>query len=99
MAISNGTSEEVEAITIDELFKQEKIEHCDLLKLDVEGSEIEILSSEGFKYVAPKIDTLITERHNWSGRNPNQLNEALKNAGFNITQLQTQADIVVAKHI
>ena len=89
--------EEVDAITLPELFKEQNIEHVDLLKLDVEGSEMEILSSETFKQVAPKIDLIIGERHRWNGRHPNQLNEALKNAGFNVEQLENDADIFVAR--
>lgn len=90
-------TEIVSAITLDKLFEQEKIDHVNLMKIDVEGSEVEILSSLGFKNVAEKIDTILVERHQWSGRHPNQLNEALKNAGFNIETIPNSADLVVAK--
>lgn len=72
----------VETITIDKLFKDEGIEHLDLVKLDIEGTEVELVSSAGFREVAPKIDVVIGEYHQWSGRNPNQLKEALENNGF-----------------
>lgn len=98
-AVSDGTSEEVEAITLEDLFKQEKLDHVDLMKLDIEGSEIEVFSHSSFKAVADKIDLIVTERHNWSGRHPNQLNEALRNAGFLITQIPANADLVVAKRV
>lgn len=85
----------VEAITLDSLFEQEGIEHVDLMKLDIEGTEIEVLSSVGFKNVADKIDVVVTERHAWAGRNPHQLDEALKNNGFIVTTIPNDADIVV----
>jgi FkbM family methyltransferase len=96
---NSSPSEEVEAITLEDLFKQEKLDHVDLMKLDIEGSEIEVFSHSSFKAVADKIDLIVTERHNWSGRNPNQLNEALRNAGFLITQIPSNADLVVAKRV
>lgn len=77
--------EEVEAMTFDKLFEEENIEHVDLLKLDIEGTEVEVLSSEGFKKVASKIDTIVGESHRFSGRHPNQLVDALKNNGFETT--------------
>jgi FkbM family methyltransferase len=93
-----GVTEMVDAITIEDLFKEEKIEHCHLLKLDVEGSEFEILGHTSFKNVAPLIDTLVVERHAWSNRQPQQLIDSLKNAGFNnIQRASSEADVLVAQ--
>lgn len=89
--------EEVETITLEKLFEEFSIDHVNLLKMDVEGSEHEILSHPSFKNVADRIDTMIIERHQWSGRHPNQLNEALKNAGFSIETIPNSADLLVAK--
>lgn len=89
--------EKVETITLEKLFEEFGIDHVNLMKLDCEGSEHEILSHPSFKNVADKINTIIVERHQWSGRHPNQLNEALKNAGFTVEQIPNQADLVVAK--
>jgi FkbM family methyltransferase len=88
--------EQVETITFEKLFKDYEIEHIDLMKLDVEGSEIELLSHSGFRAVAPKIKTIVVERHGWTGRNPNQLDEALKNAGFKVGNIPNSADLLVA---
>jgi FkbM family methyltransferase len=98
-AVGTKESELVKAITLGDLFKQEKIDHVDLLKMDIEGSETEVLSSTSFKDVADKIDLLIVERHAWSGRHPQQLTDALKNAGFNVGTVSSSADLIVAKHI
>jgi FkbM family methyltransferase len=98
MAVNDGTEpEKVQTLTLEDLFKQEKINHVDLLKIDIEGSEIEVFSHSSFKNVADKIDTIVTERHAWVGRHPNQLNEALKNAGFTIQTISNDADLIVAR--
>lgn len=92
----NTPSEKVQAITLKSLFEQEKIGEVDLLKLDIEGSEVEIFSHSDFKELAPKIKMIVTERHNWSGRNPNQLTDALKMAGYKIEQAAAGADLIIA---
>mgnify|MGYP001571778710 CR=1 FL=1 len=99
MAVNDNSSpsEEVECITFDTLFENEKIEHVDFMKLDVEGSEVEVLSSEGFRKVAPKIDLIILEVHQWNGRHPNQIKDALKSNGFTVDQIPNDANILVAK--
>ena len=91
--------EQVETLTLDKLFDDEKIKHCDLLKLDIEGTEIEIFSGIGFKKVADKIDTIVTERHSWTGRNPRQLDDALINNGFKVLKIENDADIIVATRL
>jgi FkbM family methyltransferase len=98
-AVSDGSSEpeEVSCISLDKLFEEYEIDHVDMMKLDVEGSEVEILSSEGFRNVCEKIDTIIIERHAWSGRNPNQILEVLKMRGFIVEKIQAEADILVAR--
>lgn len=88
--------EEVEAITLSMLFKDKNIKHVDLMKVDIEGTEIELFSSTSFLEVAPLVDTVITESHAWSGRNPQQLVEALKNAGFTIEPIKGDATLFVA---
>lgn len=90
-------SEKVECTTLEDLFKQEKIKHVDFMKLDIEGTEAEVLSHSSFKNVASKIDTIIVERHKWSGRHPNQLVDALKMNGYRVEQIPNQTDLLVAK--
>ncbi len=89
--------EVVECITIDKLFEDEKIERVNLLKLDVEGSETEIVSSNGFAKVADKIDCIVGETHAWSGRHPNQFKDALKSNGFTVETIKNDANLFVAK--
>lgn len=91
--------ETVEAITLDTLFKDNNIEHIDLMKLDVEGSEYEILAGEGFRKVADKIDVIVGETHSWADRHPNQLRESLKNNGFKVETIKHDANLFVATKI
>ena len=93
---NSSPSEDVETITIQGLMDTNKIDEVDLMKLDVEGSEVEILSSTSFKEVASRIKTIITERHAWSGRHENQLIDALKDVGYQVNQIPTSADVLVA---
>ena len=91
------SSEMVDAITLTDLFKEYKIEHVDFMKLDVEGSEYEIIGGGDFKAVADKIDKILIERHAWANRNPNQLTDTLRMRGFNVTQVQSDADLIIAQ--
>ena len=95
-----GKSDEmVETVTLDKLFEEEKIEHVHLIKLDIEGSEIEVVSSAGFQKVADKIDCIVGERHGWSGRNQHQLDEALNLNGFKVETIKNDANLFVARKI
>lgn len=87
--------EDVQITTIDKFFENNKIEHCDFLKLDVEGSEFEILGHSGFKKVAPKIDTIFLEWHAWADRHPAQLKQALESNGFKVSIPTSGAELLV----
>ena len=89
--------ETVNTITFSDLFVEEEIDHIDLMKLDIEGEETELLSSRSFSAVADKIDMILAEVHSWSGRNNNQLLEALKENGFEVSKVPNQAELVFAK--
>ena len=94
---NSSPPEEVECIAIDTLLNEYKIEHVDFMKLDIEGSEVEVISSKGFKDVASKIDMMVIEVHAWNGRNPNQLVDTLKMRGFYVETLPADANIIVAR--
>ncbi len=91
-------TEEVTTIRLDTFFTNEKIEHVDFMKLDVEGSEFDIVCGDGFQNVAQKIDEMVIEVHTWANRNLNQLREALQIAGFTkIEQIPNEAILIHAK--
>lgn len=100
-AVNNlNESEEVETITLDSFFAQEKIEHVDLMKLDTEGFEAEIVGSEGFSKVADKIDVIVGEWHSWSKIGPNIMISCLKDHGYQFSWVQgVEASVFVAKRI
>jgi len=56
-------SQAAEFKTIDTIFEECKIDHVDVLKADIEGSEYVLFCSSGFAKVADKIDTIIGEAH------------------------------------
>lgn len=54
--------EEVEAITLQDIFDDNKIERCNLLKLDCEGAEWEMLMNT-HRSLMNKIDLIVAEMH------------------------------------
>jgi FkbM family methyltransferase len=92
---SNGCgSEEVETIKLDTLFTQYEIDHVDFMKLDIEGTECEIVGSDTFEKVADKVENIVVEYHTWSGVNPSLLATALKDYGFTVYSIPTDATII-----
>jgi FkbM family methyltransferase len=71
--------EKVETITIETLFKENKLDEVDFLKMDIEGAEDQVLESPGFAKVAPKIKAMIVEYHNGGWE---RLHELVTNMGF-----------------
>lgn len=76
-------NEEVETVTIEEFFKREKIDHLDILKLDIEGMEGKVVASKGFASVADKIDVILGEYHDWSGMSKGMFMNTFRDLGFN----------------
>ncbi len=88
IATNGDVPEEINTMTIDRLFDENKIEHVDFVKMDIEGCEYEVLAGEGFEKVTPLIDSILLETHSFGGRNENQANEALKNRGFIVEKVK-----------
>jgi len=93
--VDDGTedTEEVETIRMDTLFTQLGIEHIDFLKLDIEGSECEVIGGEGFENIADKIDAMVIEWHDWSGRNPMHIKTSLEDYGFEVFSIPAKAKL------
>jgi len=85
--------EVVEAITIDKLFKDLKIKKVDFMKMDIEGSEFEVLGGDGFKKIAPQINAMVIESHDWAGRNHNQIRHSLQLNGFKVERIPNEATL------
>lgn len=99
-ATDKSDYEEVETITMDKVMEKYQIDRVDFMKIDTEGMELEILSSDGFKKVAHKIDTIVGEWHQWSKGNVNLMISALRDSGYSFQWLQgTDASIFLAKRV
>lgn len=90
---NTGVKETVQTITLGTLFKDFNINKVDFMKLDVEGSEGLVINSKDFAELAPKIKTIVFEWHNWSGFNPDQLVNTLRDYGYTISKLKTDATL------
>lgn len=97
MAVQDNLTlpEDVKITTLDKFYEDNKITHCDFLKLDVEGSEFEILGGEGFRKIAPITDTVFLEWHKWAERNPSQIIQSLENNGFKAIKPESSPDLLV----
>lgn len=72
------------------------IKEIDFMKLDVEGAEVDILSSESFEKMANRIKAMVLEYHAWTNVNPQQVIAMLGDYGFKIKQIPSDAFIISA---
>ena len=97
VGIHNEKSEKVKQIGLQTLLDLHSLTHVDFMKLDIEGSEFEVLSSDEFIKAAPKIDIIMGEIHPWTGRNPQQCVQALEEAGFSVEILSQSPILFLAR--
>lgn len=74
--------EEVDVLSFDEFMTRNKLDHIDLLKLDVEGEEGKVITSDGFKKYAGKIDVIVGEYHDWTNMGKNQFANTFTDLGY-----------------
>ena len=82
MMIEGPHQEIVSITTIEDFLKENKIEHIDVMKVDVEGMEYVIFVDDTFKHVADKIDFIIGEGHYIHQMIPEHILVMLKKNGF-----------------
>lgn len=80
--------EMVEMVTFDKIFEDNKIESLDLLKLDCEGFEGELVSSDGFAKVCDKIKVIVGEHHVWASMSQPMFANTLSDLGFRFKWLE-----------
>lgn len=68
--------EEVDTVTLYQFMEQEKINHVDLMKIDVECAETEIFSAPDFIKAAKRINFIIGELHTGQDKAIEKLQEA-----------------------
>lgn len=75
---------EIPAITLNELFSEYDVKHCDLLKIDCEGAEYSILFNSSNE-VFQRVDNIVIEMHDWVPKEegtPEQLISFLEERDF-----------------
>lgn len=97
LKVLSTDKEEVEAITIEDLFNEYKIEKVDFLKLDIEGSEGKVIQGKAFENIAHKINSLVFEWHTWSEINPRLIVSTLNDYGFEIEPISAEASLFGGK--
>lgn len=88
--------EKVKAITLKTLFEEQKIDHVDLMKMDIEGEEMKVIASSEFDEIAPKIDKIVFEYHSFTGIGKNNIITSLKDRGYDVLQLDANATVFYA---
>ncbi len=93
----NKDYEEVKTLDFVDFFKVNNLEKIDFLKLDVEGTEGELMTSDAFITVADKINTIMGEWHAWGSMSQSQFQHCLEDMGYNFKWLNnTEASVFVA---
>jgi FkbM family methyltransferase len=94
----NNASLSVECTSLKDIFNENEIKKCALLKIDAEGAEYEILYNTP-KEVFKKIEEIFLEYHHdniefsESKNNPDALKKFLKANGFEVEKLMLSKDI------
>jgi len=88
--------EEVEGIRWDTFVKENDIKHIDFAKIDVEGTEFQLIGSESFENIVPILDSLVVELHSWGEYNYQQLVTTLRDYGFHVETIPSEATILGA---
>lgn len=87
-------AEEVETIRLDTFVNQEKIEHIHFMKMDIEGTEDEVLGSKSFQNIVPILDAFVVELHDWTKTQPQQVVTTIRDYGFKVEVIPSQALIL-----
>jgi FkbM family methyltransferase len=89
--------EEVQCISMDNVFDEFKIEHVDFMKFDAEGIEAEVFGGEGFAKVSDKIDMIFFETHDWMDRQEHQVINSLELRGFKVEGVPYESKLWIAR--
>jgi len=83
---TNGEKAEkitVDTTTLDNIFKENRIEKCDLLKIDCEGAECEILFNASKENIR-NIKEIVGEHHQIEHCDREEFKKFLENSGFTV---------------
>lgn len=81
-----GEIHNVRTTTLEHIFRKNNIGHCDLIKIDSEGSEFALIYATP-KEVLDKVSTIFLEYHDWiKGENSDELKRFLEKKGFRVSK-------------
>jgi len=89
---TNAQSIQVSCITLDKIFLNNKIEMCDFLKIDVEGSEYDILFNAS-RETLQKIKSMSIEYHEINDHKIEELVMFLNKYGFKTSAIKSKKNI------
>ncbi len=100
-AVNDNSKEaiDVKTVTIESFMDENKITHVDFWKCDIEGEEFNVLCGKPFENVTKKIDSLLVELHAWANRNYNQIPTTLRDYGYTVRQVPSDATLFYAERI
>lgn len=87
-----GEGDEVDVITLDDVFRANGIERCDLLKLDCEGAEYEIILGAAPETLG-RIGRIVMECHRGQEATPADLERHLVVSGFDVRRTPSEDGI------
>jgi len=82
-------------LTLEQLFAEMNLEHCDLLKIDCEGGEYEILLSTESR-VLERVSTIVCEYHPVKDHDPKQIIDRLSACGFKVESDNSPIGFILA---
>ena len=91
-----GYTEKVQCASMSTILEECKVDTIDFMKLDVEGSEIDILSSDSFAKEAPRIKSMLVEYHTWCGYQAEALECHLSRLGYKWNKVASDASLYYA---
>ena len=85
-----GEVQEVQTTTLERIFEKNDIGHCDLLKIDCEGSEYALIYATPDK-IFDKISAIFLEYHEWTdGQDSDKLKRFLESKKFKVEKYPNQ---------
>lgn len=77
--------EEINTLKMNIFMKKYNLDNIDFLKLDTEGFEGQIITSDGFQEVKDKIGIIVGEWHTWGSMGREQFASCLRDYGYKFT--------------
>lgn len=90
-------SETVETIRLDTFVKEQGIKRIEFAKIDIEGSESQLFTSESFKNIVPILDAFVYEWHTWGASNFVVLNRGLMDYGYVVHRIPSDATLFICQ--